>query len=327
LSGSPKVSDGSRAAILRAAAGLGYPLPDGVAGAAGADGATGPAARGRGFVGLVLRDLRNPWFAEAVEGLATALSHAGRDVLIADQRLDRLTGEPLIGAFERLGLDGIVLVGTVEASPALDAATRRLPTVLMLGEREWPSQRADVLAVDDEAGVRLAVEHLAGLGHRAIAHIAVPAENVGPVRLAAYRRTMADLALEDHVAWQSAENTEDGGSRAAVRLLSADRGRPTAIVAYNDVTAMGALAAAKDLRLDVPGDLSVVGFDNLALARSRAVALTTVDYATFEVGGRAAGLLVARMGDPGAEPARVTVPARLVPRLTSGPAPLRARGR
>ena len=114
--------------------------------------------------------------------------------------------------------------------------------------------------------------------------------------------------------------SEDGGYRAAVRLLSGPD-RPTAIFAANDLTCVGALSAAAALGVRVPEELSLVGFDNSVFARLRALWLTSVDATAFELGQRAARMLLARIERPGAPGETVLLPPRLEIRGSSGPAP------
>jgi DNA-binding LacI/PurR family transcriptional regulator len=172
---------------------------------------------------------------------------------------------------------------------------------------------------DDAAGIALALEHLRGLGHRRIAYIAVAGEEVGDLRRAAYERAMRGAGLEDGLCVEPADNSEDGGFRAAVRLLTGGQ-PPTGIVAHNDLVAVGALTAARDLGVSVPKECSIVGYGNTELSRSRAIALTTVDQATFAVGQRAVEVLTWRMRAPAPEPKIVLLTPTLAVRLSTAPA-------
>jgi DNA-binding LacI/PurR family transcriptional regulator len=156
----------------------------------------------------------------------------------------------------------------------------------------------DVVAGDDETGARLVTEHLIGLGHRRIAHIAGYGA-VGELRRRSFEATMRAHGLADQARIEASDMTEEGGYRTTVRLLSRPD-RPTAILAVNDIASVGALSAAEELGLRVPRDVSVTGYDNTSIARLRHVWLTTVDTAPHEVGRRAARCLLDRFERPGA---------------------------
>jgi DNA-binding LacI/PurR family transcriptional regulator len=310
LNDSAKVSEPSRQAVLQAIADLGY-TPNAQARALSAE-------RTRN-IALILKDMRYPWFVEAIEGVNAALAAGGLRMLIGDQRLDLRAGETAVRAFGEMCVDGAILVGSLRKTQALLGLMNQVPTVMMLGSRPWPEARADALVTDDAAGIALAMSHLRGLGHERIAHIGVSGEEVGDARRAAYESAMRADGLDAQIAVEVADKSEDGGFRAAVRLLTR-KNRPTAIVAYNDMTAIGALSAAKDLGIDVPGACSITGYDNMDIARTRAISLTTIDQATLGVGQRAVAMLMERMRAPGNASAIELVDPTLVARLTTGAA-------
>jgi DNA-binding LacI/PurR family transcriptional regulator len=157
----------------------------------------------------------------------------------------------------------------------------------------------DVVAGDDEQGARLVTEHLIGLGHRRIAHLAGYGA-VGGLRRHSFEAAMRAHGLADRALVEPSDMTEEGGFRTAVRLLSRPE-RPTALVAVNDITAVGALSAAEELGLRVPHDLSITGYDNTSISRLRHLWLTTVDHAGHEVGRRAARRLLDRFEGHGGE--------------------------
>ncbi|MCV2395035.1 LacI family transcriptional regulator [Actinotalea sp. M2MS4P-6] len=325
LRDSPHVSPERRAAVLAAIEELGY-RPHAAARALS-------ESRARA-VGVLVDDLRNPWYLGALEGLQSVLGRAGLQVLLADHRLDVAGGETFVRSMLEMRADGIVLVGSLQPSRAIEEVARALPTVV-LGNRDLDLPGVLTVAADDAVGDRLAVEHLVALGHRRIAAVGVTSTTVGRIRLDAYRRSMSAVGLDEHVAVEVDEPTEDGGYRAAIRLLGSSP-RPTAVVCYNDMTALGAMSAARDLGLSVPDDLSVIGYDNTHLAGLRHIDLASVDLASREIGERAArALLVARgagspvgargEGDGDGVASRAggleLVPPRLVVRGSVGPAP------
>ncbi len=296
LRGSPQVRPEKRRAVLRAMRELGY-RPNAAA--------RSLSERRTRTVGVLLNDLRNPWFVELLDGLTTMLRANGLHVLLGDGYLSRRIGEDLTRTFADLRVDGIVAVGTLPDPAALPEAAGRIPTVVA-GAREPALPTVDIAAGDDGLGARAATEHLIGLGHRSIAHIAGYGL-AGELRRRGYEEAMREHGLADAVVVEPSDATEEGGYRATVRLLNGPA-RPTAIFAYNDIACVGALTAAEELGFEVPRDLSLVGHDNTYLARLRHLWLTTVDNAGYDVGHQAARCLLERIADPG-RPAEVHLSA------------------
>jgi DNA-binding LacI/PurR family transcriptional regulator len=314
LRGSQQVRPDKRQAVLAAIEELGY-RPNAAA--------RSLSERRTRTIGVLLNDMRNPWFVELLDGLNSVLKDHGLHMLLADGQLSRRVGEDLTRTFMDLRADGLIAVGTQPDPAALGTAAERIPTVIA-GTREPVLARADIVANDDEHGARLATEHLIGLGHRRIAHIAGQGA-VARLRRLSFQETMRAHGLAAAALVQQGDLTEEGGYRAAVRLLSAPgSGRPTAIFAFNDIACIGALSAAEEMGLRVPEDLSLVGYDNTYLSRLRHLWLTTVDNASYEVGRRAAQCLLARMAAPAGPASLVLSRPALQVRGTTAPPPAAA---
>ncbi|CAL9376052.1 HTH-type transcriptional repressor PurR [Streptomyces sp. enrichment culture] len=309
LRGSAQVRPEKREAVLRAVRELGY-RPNAAARSLSEQ-------RSR-TVGVLLHDLRNPWYIDLLDGLNSLLHTAGLHTVLADARLNRRTGQDPAGPFLDLGVDGLVVVGTLPDPAALGPVAARIP-VVVAGAREAVPPGVDLVAGDDTEGARLVTGHLVALGHRRIAHLAGYGA-VGELRRDGFEATMRAHGLADGALVEPGDMTEEGGYRAAVRLLSrADR--PTAVLAVNDITAVGVLSAAAELGLRVPHDVSVTGYDNTAIARLRHLWLTTVDHAGHEVGRRAARCLLDRLeGAAGEGRTHLAVPTLEI-RGTTGPPP------
>ncbi|MFJ9851611.1 LacI family DNA-binding transcriptional regulator [Streptomyces sp. NPDC101150] len=314
LQGSPRVSDAKRQAVLDAIEELGY-RPNAAA--------RSLVARRTHTVGVLLNDMRNPWFVELLDGLNSVLHAHGLRMLMADSRLGRRTGEDFTRAFLELRVDGLVAVGTLPDTGALAEVAERLPTVVA-GSHDPRLPRVDTVANDDERGARLATEHLIGLGHRRIAHIAGRG-SVGELRRRGFEAAMRAHGLGAEMTVEPSDATEEGGYRAAVRMLggrtAGDRERPTAVFAFNDIAAVGVLSAAQELGLDVPRDLSLIGCDNTYLARIRHLWLSTVNNASYDVGRRAAQCLLDRMERPDRPADRRLVVPSLEIRGSAAPLP------
>jgi DNA-binding LacI/PurR family transcriptional regulator len=310
LRDSPKVSAASREAVMRAVAELGY-RPNAAARLL--------AERRSRTVGVLLNDIRQPWFADMLDGLTLALHAGGKHILLGDGRIDRMMDETLTWSFLELGVDGFVLAGTIPVSQAITDVASKIPTVAV-GGMDLDLPHVDVVANDNHMGGTMAVRHLIEFGHTRVAHISgLPGMN-GSLRMQAYEDTMRAAGLGGHILIETGDMSEEGGYRAAVRLLSGPE-RPTAIFAANDMSCVGALSAAAALGVRVPEELSLVGFDNSALARLRALWLTSVDGTAYAMGQRAARVLLARIERPDAPGRTQLMPPRLEVRGSSGPAP------
>lgn len=248
-----------------------------------------------GTVGVMLNDLRNPWFVELLEGMTTTLDAVGIAPVLADSHMDQRVGRDTVETLLSQRIDGLVVVGTTDAGAAIERAAALVPVVLA-GTHEPSLPNVDIAADDDVAGARLATRHLLDLGHRRIAYLQGPGV-VGALRRDGFAAAMTEAGCGDLASVQFAGMTEESGYVAAGRVLDAEQ-RPTAIVAFNDVTCVGALSAADDRGFRVPDDLSLVGYDDTYLARIRHLSLTSVNNGNFAVGAQAAKFLLQRLERP-----------------------------
>ncbi|MDT5338530.1 MAG: hypothetical protein QOD90_4035 [Mycobacterium sp.] len=308
LRGESNVSVARRDTVLTAMSELGY-RPNAIA--------RGLSESRSGTVGVMLNDLRNPWFVSLLEGLTTALDAVGMAPVLVDSHLDRRVGRDSVETLLAQRVDGLVVVGTTDLGDAIERAAAVVPVVIA-GTHEPNLPRVDIAADDDVVGARLATEHLLDLGHRRIGHLAGPGI-VGSLRRRGFLDTMAAAGLADDAIVEISGMTEEGGYAGAGRLLDRSA-RPTAIFAFNDVSCVGALSAAADRELSVPEDLSLVGYDDTYLARIRHLSLTSVDNGNFAVGSQAAKFLLQRLERPDG-PQRIYLhqPSLSIRRSTAGP--------
>ena len=309
---SPKVSPASREAVMRAVAELGY-RPNAAA--------RFLAERRSCTVGVLLNDIRQPWFADMLDGLTPELHAAGKHILLGDGRIDRMLDETLSWSFLDLGVDGLVLAGSIPLSPAIIDVTSKIPTVAVGGRGlDLDLPHVDILANDNHLGGTLAVRHLIEYGHTRIAHISGLPSVAGRLRMQAYQDTMHAAGLGGNVLIEAGDMSEEGGYRATIQLIRRPD-RPPAIFAANDLTCVGALSAATALGIRVPQELSLVGFDNSVYARLRALWLTSVDGTAHAMGQQAARTLLERIEHPDAPSRTQLMPPRLEVRGSSGPVP------
>jgi len=288
-----------------------------------------PSAAARGLrgqtytIGVMLPELRNLFFADILDGITTQLGGTDYQVLLAPGCNGEKEEARVIEAMIDRNMDGLVLIAPVSSKARLNSVARSVPTVVV--GRHGSSAAYDTVTDDDVAGAALVVEHLAGLGHRRIAHI--EHHETDPVRLVempnaqranGYREAMRAHGLADEIGIASTSYTHHGGYLGARELLARPR-RPTAIFAGADVVALGALEAVAEAGLSVPGDISVVGYDNSALAAFGPISLTSVDQDGRQMGANAARLLVDRITEHDRRTVQVKLSPTLVVRRTSGP--------
>src|SRR5260370_3759424 len=171
-----------------------------------------------------------------LDGLTPALHAGGKHILLGDGRIDRMLDETLTWSFIDLGVDGLVLAGSIPMSQAIIDAASQIPTVAVGGRGlDVDLPRADILANDNHLGGTLAVRHLIELGHTRIAHIHGLPSVAARLRLQRYEDTIRAAGLGSSVRIEAGDMSEEGGYRAPVRLLSGP-GRPTAIFAPHPLT-------------------------------------------------------------------------------------------
>jgi len=272
--------------------------------------------------GVILSDLSNPFFPELVKSIQERAIELGYDISMANTNYD---SDRALASVRRM-LEQRVSGVAVMTSEMDDSLTRRL------AEREVAVVFLDVgkvgpyvsnIVVNYEKGIRAGVEHLLALGHRRMAYIS------GPLRLkSAQRRHLAftrmmkkyEPSLRTQPWVYEGDFKAAGGQRAVVEMLL-QKPRPTAIVAANDLMAIGALRELKKAGLRVPEDISVVGFDDILFAALTDPPLTTVALPREEIGRASVEALLDTIKDAGRMGREYKITPRLVARESTGPAP------
>jgi LacI family transcriptional regulator len=251
-------------------------------------------------VGMVVPDITNPLFPPMVRGAEQVLSKAGYTLVLTDTDNDAATERRQVEQLRARGSDGFLVATARWDDPLIEElADNDVPAVLI--NRNTASHRLPYVGGDERAGVALAVDHLAALGHRGIVHLAGPQDtSTGRERASAFRHAMRvhGLPAARGLVRVCAAYSEHAGVEATVRLLAA-RQEFTAILAGNDLIALGALGVLADAGLRCPSQVSVVGFNDLPMVDKLTPPLTTVSLPLHEMGALAARMLLAQIDDPG----------------------------
>lgn len=272
-------------------------------------------------IGLLIPDIHNPHFWQTVEGVEEEVRKAGYDLLLAHSNANQDLEDYCLQTLSRRTISGLIII---KATNALSAKTRK--NLLKSGHpivecSDTPSE-FDAIITHYRDATKEALRHLLDLGHRHFAFVNGVAQLVvGVDRLEPYKAVLEQAKIPE--ARRQIINcgiTPEEGYQAARRLLEQAK-RPSAIVVINDFLAIAVLRAAHDLGLRVPDDVSVVGFDDIALARYLTPRLTTVCRETKAEGQQATRLLLERLKNPGLPIRALSIPAKLVVRESTGPAP------
>jgi DNA-binding LacI/PurR family transcriptional regulator len=215
------------------------------------------------------------------------------------------------------------MAGPVLASRRIAAVAASVPVVVVAKHSRSPAH--DSITNDDRMGARIAVDHLVSLGHRRIAHVDGGTGAGSTQRRSGFLDAMARHGLRSSARIVTGAFTEEGG-RDGVRTMLADRRGVTAVFVGNDLAAVGALDAFDHHGLRVPADLSLVGYDNIALAGLGHIDLTTIDQPRRDMGVTAVQLLLERRDEDRRTARHLVVPPSLVVRGSTGPPPRNAGG-
>jgi DNA-binding LacI/PurR family transcriptional regulator len=305
LSNAPGPSAETRRRVLQAAGELGY-RPNRAASL---------LARRRSHLLGVLLEVRNSFHAELVEDLQAASEHLGYELVLSTvtrTRDERRAVETLVD----FRCEVLILLGPDAPAARLAALGRQLP-VIAVGRRV-AADGVDVVRTADDQGVAQAVGYLAGLGHRAIAYVDGGQGVIPGDRRRGYRTAMHRHGLADCIRIIPGDHTEESGLRAAATLLRQPE-LPTAVLAFNDRCAVGLLDALNRAGVDVPGSVSIVGYDDSPLAQLAHVNLTTVSQNTQQQAEHAVAAAVERLDEGRSVAREVVLSPRLVVRRTVSP--------
>jgi LacI family transcriptional regulator len=299
--------------VLRAAESLGY-QPNPIARSL-------KTAKSR-TIGIVIPDLTNPLFPPIVRGIEDVLGPAGYSALLVNTDNDAEREKSLVGSLRSRQVEGFI-VATARLDHPLLAQLHAQGVKMILVNRRAEGVDVPSITPDDATGVGLAVKHLVDLGHRRIVHLAGPqTTSTGVIRARAFRSALRDHGLDDDPSLiVSCEYwTEDEGARALREVL--DSGADfTAVVAGNDLIALGCYDVFAERAISCPADISVVGFNDMPFLDKLQPPLTSVGVPHHQVGVEAARMLLESFNEPERPPRSVLLPLSLIVRgSTAGPA-------
>lgn len=269
-------------------------------------------------IAMVVPDVANPFFGELMRGVEEVARSAGFCVLFGNSDNEPVEERRYLTEFSERRVDGILLaVAAGNGDTGASGPDLTMPVVAL--DRVPPDWPFDAVLVDNRHGIEQAVAHLVALGHTQIGLIGGdPAQSTGRERLLGFEEAMLRRGLEP--AWKSVGSFSLASGRAqAAELLDRPRSEwPTALIAANDLIALGVLAAAREAGVGVPDELSVCGFDDIAYAAIAVPALTSIRQPVREIGAQAARLLFDRI-ERRAGPAQTrVVRTELVVRQSTG---------
>ncbi len=307
IRGDDRVSPQRRDAVREAIAELHY-RPNAMA--------RGLVQRRTRIVGVVISNLRNPFFGDVVSGVLEEATGLGYKSLVStgDGRADQ--EEEAIESFLELRVDGLILAASRIDDRTIARAGRSVPTVVL--NRETKDAYTDSVTNDNAMGAEIAVAHCHSLGHQRIAHIDGGTSPAATMRRTGYQLAMERLGIAGHSVIVEGGFTESLGYRGARALLVRHR-VATAIFAANDLCAIGALNALEEAGLRIPEDISLIGYDNTSLAALRHVSLTSIHQPGEQMGRMAMELLFERIHEGRTEPRNHVIAPSLVVRSTTGP--------
>lgn len=308
MRGAPGASDATRQRVQEVAARLGY-QPD------------SRARRLRSgesrLLGIVF-GVRHPFHHDMLTGLYEAAAKVDYELALSavtPRRDERTAIDDLL----RDRCAALIVLGPELPAGELDLLTARLPVVAVF--RQIRKRAVDVVRTDDERGSQLAVDHLVELGHRRIVHVDGGRNPASTERRRGYLDAMRRHGLQQYARVLPGGAGEEHGAQAAGELLAGPGPAPTAVAMFNDLSAAGMLDVLRRSGLTVPGEVSVVGYDDASFSRLGHIDLTTVAQDVEALATRAVARAIERLDGAAVAQREVTIEPHLIARGTSGPPP------
>jgi LacI family transcriptional regulator len=273
-------------------------------------------------LGLIVPDTHNSYFSEVARGIESVAFEKGYTVFLCHSGSDLQREMQYVNMLQSQQVAGVIWIpGTADFSPYHKLTDFGIPTVVI--DRLIPGEQALAVLADNFQGGVLATDHLIALGHTRIGFIRRHVDmSHSKGRFEGYKSALRDhgINIDENLVVKGGFMLEDG-QKAVQELLKVDP-PPTAIFAYNDIMAIGGLRAANILGFKVPNDLSIIGFDNIAISAFTCPALTTIHMPKYEMGQQGAHLLIALIENPEkSKENMLPLGVGLIVRESTGPAP------
>ena len=311
LGGKPGVKDETRDRIIDVARDLGYRRNHWASSLVGAPTQT---------IGVALTELSNAYHTDVAMSVEEQAEQDGYGIVLVHGRRDMQRLEAQLERLVALRVDGIVLVGSWARGDYLHTVAERVP-IVVVGRLPAEVTAIDTVRNDDELGAQLATEHLQGLGHRRILHVARSDRPSSIGRRAGYEAAMHHAGLAAHTRVIGPEHWEDRWKQVQAEIIAGATNAPTAVFASNDHIAHHVLVSALDAGLRIPEDLAVIGYDNSTLSTATRPGLSSIDQPREAIGKRAWQLLTEKIAGTSAGHQHVIeTPALLVRGSTSASA-------
>jgi LacI family transcriptional regulator len=274
-------------------------------------------------IGVCLPDIENPVFPPIVRGIEEEMSAAGYGVLIANVAGTIKEQERMLEQMLERRVDGLILATAARQDPLVRRTLlQRMPVVLV--NRSLEGGEVAEVVNDDLLSLQLAVDHLVALGHEHIAHLAGPSRlATGHARVLGFEIAMKRHDVNPNVVSEATEFTREAGRLACEQLIARHKS-VTAIIAGNDLIALGCYDVFAEASINCPADMSLIGHNDMPLLDMLHPPLTTVRIQHREMGRHAARLLLNVINAPNSPPLRITLPPQLIPRGSTA-APRRAK--
>ncbi len=313
LSNPDAVSERRRTAVLRAVEALGY-SPNYAAKSL-------RTTRSQRII-LTVPDISNPFFSAVIRGAEEAAQAAGYSILIGDTRHDDEREEYYARMLSRREADGMIFLGHRLAPAAAAIVAKQGSHAPIVNGCEYePTLNVYSVHIENTVAAAEAMQHLYDLGHHRIGIITGPL--LSPLsrdRLSGVQGAAAGRGLWHEILVRTGDFSVDSGEALAKSLLDEDQ-PPTAIFCFSDEMAIGAIVALRERGLDCPKDISVMGFDDIRLARAYQPSLTTIRQPQEVIGQRTVKIMLDILSDDPDRAASITLPHELIVRASTGPNP------
>ena len=310
LNDSPHVSAAVRRKVLRAAKSLNY-QPNRTA--------QRLRAKRSHVIGLVISDIQNPFFTSVVRGIEDVAYKHDYSVVLCNSDEDPEKERLYINVMRAEAVAGVILASTTETNPLVaDLFDHDIPVVAI--DRRIKDKRVDSVLAANTQGAFQAVSHLIALGHRRIGFVGLPlTRTTGKERYDGYARALREHGLPvSRQLVRIADAKQQGGHQRTVDLMT-ERPSITALFVANNLMTLGALGAIRERGMKIPDDISVVGFDDMPWATLLEPPLTAVAQPTYELGQRAAELLLERLKQPQKPATHIELKTSLIIRGSTEP--------